>query len=795
MKKLLSGNKNLKIKYLLILLVIIIFNIGAVGLFTNSRYFASINLKAVQDIGYTIFKLAPDNLESVEGYDAKTKTLEIAPREDKTVTYKISNVENDYYNEMNLKSYVKVLDESGNELTSDSKFSAEVKINGVAASYVTGKGYGPINMDWSGNTLDEKTISIKLTCSNRCIKTETISYYIVAEAFNTAAQADETDENHGVIVRRSEALKLKIYDEYSIEYELNNTDNKAIWLPDNEGPTGYKLGETINLKAPIARTQDFDGWYEETDFSGTKITNTYENGNEDLKFYAKWVDKANLHTLKVITSPADATIKYKSNEENVGLDETKTGGFQEIFVKGTKVDVTASKTGYETITKQYEIGDTDITETLTLRKLFTFKLTGKVDNGENANIEYSIDVPENALYPNSQYKDTSGTDTDGVLEGTYPEGTKINITVKKDGCETVTLPEITLSDNYENTVTIRKLYALNISGKAKAGGVTSDAKISYVINAPASEFVPAYNSGNLEVTGTLSPEKSFPKGTTVSVTVSKDGFDSETASFEIKNENINKTITLLMNWTYTLNVTSPESSNITFEIASGTLVSGNLTGTVSNTIVVKEGTSISWAARASGYYTKFGNVTITSNKSDTISLEVLPVIDTFWSGHNLAFSNKSVVQGSVSKIDNIKTPNSEHGGLGKFAELEKNANTTVQFDFTIPTTYGSSSTPIPQNAIFKQVVFRTIAGGENIKIDFTVQVWYNGVCIKEVTGITSNKTRNDNGSISVTIDLNNLQIPEGGSRTLSIRVINPSSHDLGMKACDIERFYFTPPAE
>ena len=157
MKKIISRSKNLKIKYLLMLLVIIIFNIGAVGLFTNSRYFASVNLEAIQDIGYTIFKLSPYDMESAIGYDADSKTIEIAPRNKTTVKYQISNVKNGYYNEMNLKSYLKVLDENGNEVTEDSKFLIKsLKINNTEASYVTEKGYGPIDMDWSGTNKDER---------------------------------------------------------------------------------------------------------------------------------------------------------------------------------------------------------------------------------------------------------------------------------------------------------------------------------------------------------------------------------------------------------------------------------------------------------------------------------------------------------------------------------------------------------------------------------------------------------------------------------------------------------------
>lgn len=101
-----------KLRYIVILIVILILNALVAGLITNSRYTSKINFEAIQDIGYTIFKMSLYNPQSVAGYDSTKNEVTISPGQTKTFQCKITNVDNSYYNEMDLKCYLKILDET-----------------------------------------------------------------------------------------------------------------------------------------------------------------------------------------------------------------------------------------------------------------------------------------------------------------------------------------------------------------------------------------------------------------------------------------------------------------------------------------------------------------------------------------------------------------------------------------------------------------------------------------------------------------------------------------------------------
>ena len=72
------------------------------------------------------------------------------------------------------------------------------------------------------------------------------------------------------------------YKIYQIEYELNGGTN-----PEN-AVTEFMIIDDIPLPVPTKSHYVFDGWYDNEDLSGTKITNTNQLDHEDVILYAKW---------------------------------------------------------------------------------------------------------------------------------------------------------------------------------------------------------------------------------------------------------------------------------------------------------------------------------------------------------------------------------------------------------------------------------------------------------------------------------------------------------------------------
>ena len=69
---------------------------------------------------------------------------------------------------------------------------------------------------------------------------------------------------------------------YKIEYILNGGKNKV------SSPTTYTYDSEIVLNKPIKNGYEFEGWYDNPDFEGTKISKISKNSFGNKKLYAKW---------------------------------------------------------------------------------------------------------------------------------------------------------------------------------------------------------------------------------------------------------------------------------------------------------------------------------------------------------------------------------------------------------------------------------------------------------------------------------------------------------------------------
>jgi len=83
---------------------------------------------------------------------------------------------------------------------------------------------------------------------------------------------------------------------YTITYNLNGGANQSI----SGMPTFYTETQTTTLKQPTREHYKFDGWFDNADFSGDKISSIPSGSTGDKEFYAKW-------------TPSTFTITYNLN--------------------------------------------------------------------------------------------------------------------------------------------------------------------------------------------------------------------------------------------------------------------------------------------------------------------------------------------------------------------------------------------------------------------------------------------------------------------------------------------------
>lgn len=328
------------------------------------------------------------------------------------------------------------------------------------------------------------------------------------------------------------------------------------------------------------------------------------------------------YTLRVITTPNDATVLINGVAQKEITDRA-----------GTVVNIEVSKDGYETYTASKTLTH-DETLRVTLEKEAVERFTLYVDTV----------TPSNAVV-------------------------KLNGTVRKQ--LTVTKGTIV---NIEANASGYKPYINNIT-------VTSDRHIDIVLE----EIVVVYNTltinptpsdstvivNNVSSVGSIS--KNYPKGTTISWSVLKDGYITKSNNFVL---NEDKTINVVLEeivpdkFTYKVN---PTPSDATVEI----------NGIKQKQITVAVGTSINVKVSKRGYITQTFVRTITNETVENIHL----LVDTYKlivrpNPSDAVIKIDGVVQSSKS-FDFLNTSDNTIKGT---IEVSKDGYDTVSQEYTI--TYG-----------------------------------------------------------------------------------------------------------
>lgn len=162
---------------------------------------------------------------------------------------------------------------------------------------------------------------------------------------------------------------------YNIEYILNEGTN------DSDNPSTYTIeSSSITLKDPTREGYAFAGWYDNTEFTGNKITTIPQGSTGDKTFYAKW--------LRNIDEPQNVTVTYDGKSHTIaGSDYQITGPDQAINV-GTYTYTVKPKDGF--CWSDGTTGEKTVTVTINKATLTATYLGDSITFGDTP--EYKVQV-------------------------------------------------------------------------------------------------------------------------------------------------------------------------------------------------------------------------------------------------------------------------------------------------------------------------------------------------------------------------------------------------------------------
>ena len=119
----------------------------------------------------------------------------------------------------------------------------------------------------------------------------------------------------------------------SITYNLNGGTNPE------DAPTSYKKGEVIGFPTPTKEGSSFEGWYQTSDFSDTRVLRTNDTMSGNITLYAKWAEETNPDYFTWTDGSTTSTVKGFSEE---GLAVYNAGNLTKLVIpkKHNNLDVT-----------------------------------------------------------------------------------------------------------------------------------------------------------------------------------------------------------------------------------------------------------------------------------------------------------------------------------------------------------------------------------------------------------------------------------------------------------------------
>ncbi len=168
--------------------------------------------------------------------------------------------------------------------------------------------YSKGNYGTGNNVTDNKVYGTALTLKD---KGSFSREHYTQTAWNTNADG-KSGTSYTLKASYTQEAALQLYPtwvpvEDTITYHLNGGTNHA------DNPTSYTVETpTFTLQAPTKELYTFEGWYQQADFSGDKVTQITEGTTGDITLYAKWSEtkySVNIYTNNShygITTPSGA---------------------------------------------------------------------------------------------------------------------------------------------------------------------------------------------------------------------------------------------------------------------------------------------------------------------------------------------------------------------------------------------------------------------------------------------------------------------------------------------------------
>ena len=230
-----------------------------------------------------------------------------------------------------------------------------------------------ISYELNGGTEPGNPVSYTIETADITLKNPTKTGYVFGGWYENASFSGDAVTK----ITKGSTGNKKFYakwseQSYTISYQLNGGTNHA------GNPTGYSGAVDVTLYAPARAGYDFEGWYTNSSFSGSPVTQIDAGSTGNKTFYAKW--KAIQYTISYELnggSMTGATTVYTIESADITLKiPTKTGydfgGWYEnaSFSGDAVTKITKGSTGNKSFYAKWTAQ--------------TYTITYNLNNGENA---------------------------------------------------------------------------------------------------------------------------------------------------------------------------------------------------------------------------------------------------------------------------------------------------------------------------------------------------------------------------------------------------------------------------
>ena len=141
----------------------------------------------------------------------------------------------------------------------------------------------------------------------------------------------------------------------SITYNLNGGTNPE------DAPTSYRKGEVIGLPTPTKEGNAFEGWYQKSDFSDTRVLRTNDTMSGSITLYAKWTEETNPDYFTWADGSTTSTVTGFSEE---GLAVYNAGNLTKLVIPKKHNNLNVTRISSSAFSQKDKLKQVIITENI-----------------------------------------------------------------------------------------------------------------------------------------------------------------------------------------------------------------------------------------------------------------------------------------------------------------------------------------------------------------------------------------------------------------------------------------------